>query len=349
MHQLGGGLPADTLLPRRALESAFPRAMRSSSSAALQYGWPEGTPALRDWIAARLRMRGAAIERDDVVVTAGAQQAIAIATRALARREGTVAVDDETYPAALDLFRSFGLAPCTSLRRSAFAYAMPAIANPRGGAASPSRRAELLESNVPIVEDDAYAELRFDGTIARPMLADARDRVWHVGTISKTLCPGLRIGWLVPPPAARAEAIAIKQTDDLQTASLAQALLVEVLAELDYDAHLSIARRFYEARAKALTGALRRALPEWRFREPEGGFSVFVETDTPGDDAAFLAVAAAEGVSFDPGRLFRANGAASPVALRLCYSVAGEDDLRSAVERLASAWRAFSPAPRRCA
>jgi 2-aminoadipate transaminase len=349
MHQLGGGLPADDLLPRRALETAFARAMRSSSNAALQYGWPEGTPALRDWIAARLRMRGAAIGRDDVVVTAGAQQAIAIPTRARARRGGRVTVDEETYPAALDLCRSVGLAPTTSLAGTAFAYAMPAVANPRGGGASPSRRAELLGSNVPIVEDDAYAELRFDGAIAPALLAEARDRVWHVGTFSKTLCLGLRVGWLVPPPDARDEAIAIKQTDDLQTASLAQALLVELLAEMDYDAHLSHARRFYEARANALTSALRRTRPEWRFREPDGGFSVFVETDTVGDDAAFLALAAARGVSFDPGRLFRATGAASPVALRLCYSVAGEEDLRNAVERLASAWHAFSPAPRRCA
>jgi 2-aminoadipate transaminase len=323
--------------------------MQSSSTAALQYGWPEGTPALRDWIAARLRRRGAAVERDDVLVTAGAQQAIAIATRALARLGGAVAVDHETYPAALDLFRSVGLTPTTSLGGSAFTYAMPVVANPRGSAASPARRAELLDAYVPIVEDDAYAELRFDGTIAPPLLAEARDRVWHVGTISKTLCPGLRIGWLVPPPDARDEALAIKQTDDLQTASLAQALLVELLRDLDYDAHLSHARRFYEARAKALTSALRGALPEWRFGDPEGGFSVFVETDAMGDDAAFLAIAAARGVSFDPGRLFRASGEASPVALRLCYSVAGEDDLRNAVERLASAWQAFSPAPRRCA
>ncbi|HEX9101106.1 MAG TPA: PLP-dependent aminotransferase family protein, partial [Polyangia bacterium] len=318
---LGGGLPADELFPRAALGRAFVRAMREPRASALQYAWPEGRQALRAWIAARLCERGAAVAAEDVIVTSGAQQALAIAAQLCFRRGDTVGTDAETYPAALDLFRTRGAA-----LRAGFGgdvrcfYGMPAIGNPHSRPMAAAERAALVARPLQIVEDDAYAELRFDGHTARPLVADHRARVWHVGSFSKTLCPGLRVGWLVPPPAWRERALELKHASDLQASSLGQTVLELFLERDDYEARLGRARRFYRARAERLLRAVRRHLGQWRCDEPEGGFALFLATDEPGDDLALLETATRHGISFDPGRAFRPDDRARPLALRLCFS-----------------------------
>jgi 2-aminoadipate transaminase len=167
-----------------------------------------------------------------------------------------------------------------------------------------------------------------------------------VGTLSKTLCPGLRVGWLVPPPADRMRALRAKRDADLQAGSLAQSIVREYLAHEDWGARLARARAFYAGRAERLARALRRRLPSWRFRDPEGGFSIFVETDLEGDDARLLATATRAGVSFDPGRLFRVDERSSPIALRLCFSTVSPRDLDEAARRLELAAIAFARARR---
>jgi 2-aminoadipate transaminase len=333
---LAGGLPAEELMPRAGLSAVWSEIVRSPE--ALQYGWPEGNDAVREWIASRLGARGVAIEPAHVIVTAGAQQAIALAAAELPGT--TIRVEDATYPAALDAFASVGRA---AHREGDAAYVIAGVSNPHGVDLLEPRRGALLDRGTPVVVDEAYAELRFDGHVPRPLALDAPDRVWHIGSVSKTLSPGLRIGWLVPPAASRQAVIARKQAADLQTCSLAQVALARLLGVIDYDALLARARHRYAARAERLVTALRRHAPELRFREPEGGFSLWIETDDAGDDVALLAAAIAAGVSFDPGRLFRPTGAATPVAFRISFSHAPIDALDEAARRLAAAlaaWRA---------
>lgn len=329
---LGGGLPAAELFPRTELARAFATALRRSAS--LQYGWPEGSPGLREWIASRLRARGADVRGDDVLVTHGAQQALAIATQLLATRGAEIEVDAETYPAALDLFRASDARPSASCEAPAFVYLMPGVTNPRGVGLDEARRRALLARGVALLTDEAYAELRFDGVVPRPLLCDARDRTWHVGTVSKTLCPGLRVGWLVPPRAHLDRARALKHACDLQAGSLAQAVLEELVTHDDFDARLARARRFYRARADALMSAIRRHLPGARVREPEGGFSVWVELERDDDEATVLSRATELGVSFDPGSLFRFDGRDAPLSMRLCHSSHGRVALQHALTRL---------------
>ena len=340
---LGGGLPADELFPRAALSRAFVRAMREPQASALQYAWPEGRAALRGWIAARLRARGAAIGADDVIVSSGAQQALAIASQLCFRRGDAVGVDPETYPAALDLFRTRGGVPRAGWDDGVRCfYAMPAIGNPRSRPMPTiDRQALACRRDLHIIEDDAYAELRFDGRMARPLLADLRAQVWHVGSFSKTLCPGLRVGWLVPPPAWRDRALEVKHASDLQASSLGQTVLELFLAHDDFHARLERERRFYRARASRLLRAVRRHLPGWRCEDPEGGFALFLETDEPGDDLVLLETATRYGVSFNPGRAFRPDNGSSPLALRLCFSAARARDLDEGVRRLARAWNDY--------
>lgn len=333
---LAGGLPANELMPRAGVSAVLAEVVRSTE--ALQYGWPEGNDAVREWIANRLVARGVAIEPGHVIITAGAQQALALAAAEL---PGTsIRVDDATYPAALDAFNSAGRTPGSAGEAS---YVIAGVSNPHGYDRVEPRRAELLASGGAILVDEAYAELRFDGALHRPIARDAPDRVWHVGSVSKTLSPGLRIGWLVPPAARRAAVLARKQASDLQTSSFAQVVLARLLDVIDYDALLARARHRYAARAARLVEGLRRHAPELRFREPEGGFSLWIETEDVGDDVALLEHAITAGVSFDPGRLFRVDGAASPVALRISFSHAPIDALDEGARRLAAAlaaWRA---------
>lgn len=337
---LAGGLPDPALFPREPMRRALAAVVRDPRLAAFQYGWPEGDEALRAWLAKRLSTPARPLEPRDVIVTAGAQQAIALAVETLAARGASIGVSRETYPAALDLFRARGLSP-TDAPRARVHYLMTEIGNPAGLPLDAAFAARVRASRAPVIADDAYAELRFDG--ARTRRGDAFESVFRVATFAKTLCPGLRIGCVVPPPEHRARVLRLKHDHDLQASGLGQAVLAELFRRFDYDAHLRRVRAVYARRAAALADALRARLPSFRFREPEGGFSIFVDTCEPGDDVALLAVASAHGVSFDPGRLFRPRPHET-MELRLCHSNADETVVAEGVARLARAWRAFTRA-----
>jgi len=331
---LAGGLPALELLPR----AEFTRAISEVAARedALQYGWPEGVEQLRRWIAGRLAARGARLDPEQIIITAGAQQALAIAGQLLRGR--AIAVGDATYAAALDAFQRAGARVVED--GGDVRYVIVGVSNPQG--VRRDDRDALLATSGPLIVDEAYAELRFDGVVPRPLLADAPERVWHIGTISKTIAPGLRVGWLIPPPAHHDAALERKAAADLQTASLSQAALARLLATCSFDAMLERARRAYADRCARLVEALHAHVAGVRFAEPEGGFSIWLETDDAGDEIGLAEAAFAEGVMFDPGSAFRPRPR-EQIALRLSYSNAAPDAFPEAARRLARAldrWRA---------
>jgi 2-aminoadipate transaminase len=281
------------------------------------------------------------VDADDVLVTNGAQEALSIAVQLIAASAPRIAVDPETYPGALDAFAAHGIEAVVEPEHADARYVMPDVSNPRGTGLDAAARDRVLEGRHPIIEDDAYADLRFDGPAARPLLATALGRVWHIGTFSKTFCPGLRVGWLVPPSRHLAKARAVKHDSDLQPNGLAQAVLEQILAKEDFDAHLARLRRFYAARARRLARGVRRFLPDWRFTMPSGGFALWLEAPDDVDEVGLLRAAIDAGVSFDPGSQFRPDHASRPTALRLCFSYVEADKLAIGVERLAEAWRRF--------
>lgn len=324
---LAGGLPADELLPRAELARALTDVTASGDNA-LQYGWAEGTEQLRRWIAGRLAARGASVDCERVIVTAGAQQGLAIAARVLG---GSIAVGDATYAAAIDAFTRAGARVVAGGGDAR--YVIHGVSNPHG--VELVDRAALLATAGPLIVDEAYAELRFDGRTPRPLLADAPERVWHVGTISKTIAPGLRIGWLIPPASQHATALEHKAAADLQTSSVTQAALARLVATVDYDAMLARARTAYRERAAALCDGLHRAAPGLSFREPEGGFSIWIETEHTGDELELLRAGLEAGVMVDPGSAFRPEPRAR-IALRASYSNAPPARLAEAARRLAN-------------
>ena len=312
---------------------------------ALQYGWPEGQVELRSFIATRLAARGCRVATDDILVTSGAQQAIAIATQLAFRERKIIRLDRETYSGALELFRARGLTLTHDVDVASGAYVMPVIDNPCGQSMPRVVRAHLIDrarsGRLFLVEDDAYADIVFEGEPARPLLADAPAQTLYVGTFSKSLCPGLRVGWLIVPTRLRGEALEVKRESDLQANSLAQAILVDFFAHDDFETRIGKARRIYRRRASRLVEALYRRLPEWSFTEPSGGFSIWVDTHETADDATFLAAAVAEGASFDPGSMFRV-GRSRSLEVRLSYSFLPEREIDEGVRRLARAWRSLT-------
>lgn len=322
---LSGGLPADELLPRAQIAAALAE-VTASRDDALQYGWPEGTEQVRRWVVTRLAARGATIDPESVIITAGAQQALAIAGTVLSGQGmKTITVGDATYPGALDAFRRTGLVPV--VRGGEVVYVMAGVANPIG-------RAVATEPAAIAIADEAYTELRFDGVVPRPLIADA-PQTWHVGTISKTIAPGLRVGWLIPPERHHAEALEIKAAADLQTASLTQAALGRLFQRLDYDDLVATARRAYAERAQVLTAALRAHAPV-TFDEPEGGFSIWAKADVAVDELTFLRHALDAGVMVDPGSLFQVEPG-KQLAMRLAFSNTPIDRIEEAARRLGRA------------
>lgn len=342
-----GGLPDPRLFPKHELSEAFYSALHASQS--LQYGWPEGEPELREWVAARLRRRGADVEAQHVLITSGAQQAISVAARSFLSAGDRIGLRDPTYPGALDIFRGLELELVSSTSPARAYYAQPAIENPNGNPLREFARRALLKAaqgaSAIIIEDDAYAETIFDGRPARPLLAEDPERVLHIGTLSKILCPGLRIGWLVTRHPKFSELVSEKQQMDLQAAPLTQRIVIEYLRGGHLDQHLTRIRCDYARKARTLRKAIARHLPEFSVQEPEGGFSLWLE-DRPGDprvsDLEWLSAAVQRGVSFDPGRSFRV-WPSDRLALRLCYSSVAEDAIERGVRRLEEALRALSP------
>ncbi|HYP75377.1 MAG TPA: PLP-dependent aminotransferase family protein [Polyangiaceae bacterium] len=337
-----GGLPNPALFPRSALIRALHQALSDPSCPALQYGWPEGSAVLRNFVARALAARGAAIDSDQVLITSGAQQALGIALQATIRKNDAVGIEPETYPGALEALR-VAKAELVSLEAAARAYyVMPSISNPRGLPLDPAVRHALLhrvrKQRAIVIEDDAYGETAFVGTPGRPLLADLPDRTFHVGTFSKTLAPGLRVGWLIAPKQFMRDVLAVKQTQDLQANTLAQAALERYLSGERYSRQLHKLRANYRRRARRLARSLALHLPDFRFQAPAGGFSIWLESPLSVDDEAFFETALRHGVTFDSGRPFRWQSQQRGLALRVCYSTVAEDDIETGVLRLARAW-----------
>jgi 2-aminoadipate transaminase len=334
-----GGLPDPKLFPKKDLSEAFLVALQSQGGAALQYGWPEGSLELRSAIAAQLRDRGADVQAERVIITSGAQQAVMLALAAV-KRCARVGVEPECYPGALDIFRSARAALVGLEQPAELYYVMPSVSNPRGRRLGDAARGALLararQHKAHVIEDDAYEGTVFSGERSRPLLADAPQRVLHVGTFSKTLCPGLRLGWLVAPPALARRALRHKQNLDLQTNGLTQALTVEYLRSGRFARHQEHARQRYERKSRALLAAVKRHLPQFRCQAPRGGFSLWLESDLSIDDERLLEAAVDQGASFDPGRLFRSRPAPG-LALRLCYSAVATRDIDPGVARISRA------------
>jgi 2-aminoadipate transaminase len=357
---LAGGLPAPDLFPAERLAEAASRAVASSGRLgppALQYGTTEGLAELREVV----RTWSPARSADDVLVTTGSQQALDLVAHALVDPGEVVVVERPTYLGFLQ-----AVAPCEprvvgvgsdrdgmrtdeleerlrSGLRPSLVYVVPSFANPSGATLSDERRRHLVDLaeryGFAVVEDDPYRELGIDGHPPAP-LGTSSDAVVTVGSASKVLAPGLRVGWAVAPKPLREALVRIKQARDLHTPTISQAVAADVLGDGDFMAsHLATLRDGYRTRRNALSAALARAFGDALHIDlPAGG--MFLWACHPGlDAAALLPAALAQGVAFVPGVVFGTGDEAHGLRdrFRLSYATATPAELIEASGRLASA------------
>lgn len=362
-----GGVPDPALFPIARVNAAYAATLADEKTAAsgLQYSTSEGYAPLRAWIASRMRSEGVPAQPENILITSGSQQALEFLGKLFLDAGDTALVAAPTYLGALQAFAAYEprydtVRPGTGnetpdvLRANAkanggaakFIYFVPDFANPTGETLSRAAREQALalagELDVPIIEDAAYAALRFEGE-AQPSLQALscarhgdinQSRVIYCGTFSKTLTPGLRVGWVCASEAIIRRLVLIKQACDLNS-SLINQMIMHGLAEGDFDGQVARARTHYRARRDAMLDALAAAaVPGMTWTRPEGGLFVWV-TLPDGIDAADLLPRAIEeaGVAFVPGGAFFTDGSGRNT-LRLSYSLAGEDQIRAGIAKL---------------
>ncbi|HEY1333507.1 MAG TPA: PLP-dependent aminotransferase family protein [Myxococcaceae bacterium] len=350
-----GGLPAPELFPARELARAFEAVLRRNPGAALQYGITEGFLPLREWVAARLNSRGIAASAEDVIIVSGSQQGIDLVARTLLDPGDTVLVENPSYLAALQAFSAYEvelvalpgdhdglrtelLEEAVREHRPALLYVVPDFQNPRGTTLAPHRRTELAEVarryGVPVLEDDPYGALRFRGTAAQPIAALAEGLTFHLGTFSKTLAPGLRLGWVHGPRQAMRAMTVAKQACDLHTSTLTQHAVVELLRTFDYEAHLGRIRTEYRRRCEAMLRALERTMPPGtRWSTPDGGLFLWLELPPGLRDEDVFRTAIEHAVAVVPGSGFFV-GPPQRGFLRLNFSNQSEANIEIGMARL---------------
>ena len=365
MISLAGGYPSADLFDAEGLHAAMERAMQEPAPKWLQYAATEGEPALREALAAWMGRRGIAAAPDRILVTSGSGQALDLVLRVLIDRGDTILVERPSYTTALQAMRLAGaqlsgvsadadgiqveeLEKKLSESKAKALYIVPTFANPSGATLSLERRKRLLElaarHRLFIIEDDAYGDLRFEGTPVPPLAALAKqagadEYVIHLSTLSKIVAPGLRVGWMYAAPEALRRCVIAKQAVDLCTSPWVQYAAAQYLKGGALERNVQRIVSAYRERAQAMVGALRDQLAgKFMFSPPQGGMFIWGTLPNGIDASALLRTAIEEKVMYVPGVSFYAD-APDVRSLRLCFSMTLPDRIRTGIERLGAALR----------
>lgn len=357
---LAGGLPSPESFPVAELRAACDAVLADEARAALQYGPSEGIAPLREWVAVHLRSRGIDADASRVLITSGSQQGLDLIGRVLIDPGSTVLVERPSYLGALQAFTPYdpvfaaldddaeGALPVldTPQRDGArMAYLQPDFRNPTGQTMSAERRRAwadaLRPTDIALVEDDPYGDLWFDAPPAAPLASLLPDQSIILGSFSKVLAPGLRLGYVHAPEAVFAKLVLARQAADLQTPSLTQRVVLKVLEAGVLDTQLPRIRALYRAQRDTLLDALQRHMPPGvRWTRPAGGMFTWLELPAACDATALLQDAVRHQVAFVPGAPFYAGGPAARNTLRLSYATATPEQLETAAARLGAVFSA---------
>ncbi len=358
-----GGLPAPESFPVAEVAAAVQAILHDRGPQSLQYGATEGYRPLRELIARRTSTDGHVVSVENVLITSGSQQALDLLGKVFLDVGDRVLLESPTYLAALQAWNAYeatylelpldeaGLDPAAlepALRgEPKFLYCVPNFQNPTGVTLSLARRQRLVAlaaaHGMPLVEDDPYGSLRFEGDALPSLLtiAGAVGGVIQLSTFSKTLAPGLRVGWVVAPAEVIGRLALAKQGTDLHTGTLDQYIVHELLAGGQIEAGLpAIVARYRERRDTMLTALAEHFPADVRWTRPAGGMFLWV-TLPRGIDASDLLPAAVErGVAFVPGKSFFPNGGGENT-MRLNFSNATPERIREGIARLGSLLREY--------
>lgn len=352
-----GGMPAPAAFPVQSVLNACDAVLTRHARAALQYGPTDGYAELRAWIAERLSCDGAKIAAERVQIVSGSQQGLDLLGKILIDPGDCVAVETPSYVGALQAlgfyrphFHSLpgdadGIAPQAIATagdlRAKLIYVIPTFQNPTGLTWSQERRLAAVEraasARTLIVEDDPYGALDYRGLRHRTLLSMNPEGVVYLGSFSKILAPGLRIGYVVAPPRLAAKLEQAKQAADLHTSSFVQMVVYEILKDGFLDRHLPQVRSFYAQQCAVMMSALDRDLPGTvRWTRPDGGMFTWMTLPERCDATSLLDAALASDVAFVPGAPFYATQSAANT-LRLSFASVSAKQIDVGVNRLAAA------------
>ncbi|MFP8779673.1 PLP-dependent aminotransferase family protein [Hydrogenophaga sp. RWCD_12] len=351
-----GGLPSPKTFPVDAFAAACETVLRTDGSAALQYAASEGLLALREWIAGQLPWD---VSPDQVLITTGSQQGLDLVAKVLIDEGSKVLVETPTYLGALQAFTPMEpviasvasdaegidvadlVAKATGAR---FLYVLPNFQNPTGRSMSEARRQALVDAakaaGLPIIEDNPYGDLWFDQPPPRPLTARNPEGCIYLGSFSKVLAPGLRLGYVIAPKTIMPKLLQAKQAADLHSPSFNQRMVAEVLKDGFIDRHVPTIRALYKAQCHAMLDALSTEMAglDVQWNSPDGGMFLWVRLPAGLNAVELLPKAVDKGVAFVPGAAFYADEP-DPRTLRLSFVTASEEQIRIGIQALADAIR----------
>ncbi|KPF49674.1 2-aminoadipate aminotransferase [beta proteobacterium AAP121] len=353
---LAGGLPSADTFPVEAMRVATERVLREQPREALQYAASEGLGPLREWVAAELGGQGLQCDAGQVLITTGSQQGLDLVGKVLIDPGSTVAVESPTYLGALQAFAPYepefhalagddeGPRPEAVLaaRGARFVYLLPNFQNPSGRCVSAERRHALVDAaaaaSLPIVEDNPYGDLWFDTPPPAPLSARAGvgegGGAIYLGSFSKVLAPGLRLGYVVAPKAIYPKLLQAKQAADLHTPGFNQRVVYEVIKDGFLREHVPTIRARYKRQRDAMSAALDRHMPAGTtWQVPVGGMFFWLQLPAHIDATALLPRAVEAGMAFVPGSTFFPHGGHANT-LRLSFVTASPEQIETAVAAL---------------
>jgi 2-aminoadipate transaminase len=358
---LAGGLPDTSTFPPQSFAAQMTRIAQESAAEALQYGPTEGFEETKDCILEVMGAEGMLPDPDDIIVTTGGQQGIDLVTKTLVDPGDVVICEAPTYPGAVPVFCSYQAdvvqVECDEDgmdievlerllvelrdegRRPKFIYSVPSFQNPAGVTMSFERRRRLVElaraNEILVVEDNPYGLLRYEGEPMPPLYQlDGGDFVIYIGTFSKILSPGIRLGWTVAPPPVLEKIVLGKQAADLCTSTLTQYFVREYFAERRWQRYIDDLVEIYRERRDVMVAALRDHFPaEATWTEPEGGLFIWATLPNYIDTSDLLAKALRADVAFVPGQAAYVDGRGRH-SMRLNFSGVSADEIREGVRRI---------------
>jgi len=359
---MSGGWPDAALFPTERMAVVAEEALTQRPQMALQYGPTQGVAELRALLADRMRHKGIACHADDIIITSGSQQSLDLLGRILLDKGDRVLVENPTFIGALQSFRAYGprfvgvpmdeqgilpdaLEATIQHVPTKFAYLIPTYQNPTGATQLTERRLQVLEAlgrvGIPIIEDDPYGELAYEGAMATPLAAIERGKasVVYLGSFSKVLAPGLRLAWAVCPPGVAEQLVMAKQGADLHTSTLSQAIAIGFMERGWLDEQIVRIRASYRQRRDAMVAALRKELPpEATFNIPAGGLFLWLRLPETVDTTKLLAQAVRHKVTFVPGAPFHVDGKGTN-CLRLTFATLTPERIREGIHALGDVLR----------
>ena len=345
-----GGLPSPATFPVERMRAAYDSVLSRHGKVALQYGPTDGYAPLREWIADSLSIEGAKILPDQVMMLSGSQQGLDLLGKVLIDEGSKVLVETPSYLGALQAFSVYrpefvsvptddaGLLPDpvrSAGQGARLMYALPNFQNPTGRTLSVDRRMALVDAcariGLPLIEDDPYGALSYSGDPLPKMLTMNPDGVIYMGSFSKVLTPGIRLGYVVAPLPLARKLEQAKQATDLHTAQLTQMVVHEVIKDGFLAQHIPTIRKLYADQCQAMLDALSEFFPSAvKWTRPEGGMFIWVELPKHIDSTQLLEDAIARKVAFVPGAPFYANSP-EPNTLRLSFVTVPPEKIREGI------------------